>query len=210
MLCGRSHQALVALGHAHAALARLDVGLNAPLALVIGVGVGLFGLIIEPDRARAPGELWRSLLLPDVVRRRRLAACLGSIAVSAPLWATAVAHFAKKAMAAEGSNAASGLAMAMAALRHGARHADVGPRGSETRGPRARAGARRSRSAPRRFSRVRRWPRRSWRSASSTGTTSGEGGWLGIWGVLKRPELDLRAPFLLGVVARRLATSCPT
>src|SRR6185436_872095 len=35
----------------------------------------------------------------------------------------------------------------------------------------------------------------------SIGTTSGEGGWLGIWGVLKRPELDLRAPLLLALIA---------
>jgi arylsulfatase A-like enzyme len=32
------------------------------------------------------------------------------------------------------------------------------------------------------------------------GTTSGEGGWLGIWGVMKRPELDLRAASLLLLV----------
>ncbi len=32
------------------------------------------------------------------------------------------------------------------------------------------------------------------------GATSGEGGWLAIWGVMKRPELDLRAPMLVSLV----------
>ena len=34
-----------------------------------------------------------------------------------------------------------------------------------------------------------------------TGTTSGSGGTLAMFGVLKRPELDLRAPALLGLIA---------
>jgi arylsulfatase A-like enzyme len=33
-----------------------------------------------------------------------------------------------------------------------------------------------------------------------TGTVSGEGGLFGVYGVLKRPELDLRAPALLGMI----------
>ena len=198
MLCGPSHRRRRP-GHP-LPLVRLDVGLNAPLALVVGFGVGLFGSIIEPDRSRAPGDLWRSLRLPDVVRRRRLASCLASIAVSAPLWATAVAHFAKKSMATEGSNVASGLAMAIAAFvmalvtlslalavgdivarALGRAGLDVDPRHGLLAG--AALGA------------------AIVAIGVSTGTTSGEGGWLGIWGVLKRPELDLRAPFLLGAVA---------
>jgi len=121
------------------------------------------------------------------------------MAVGAPLWATAVAHFAKKAMAAEGSNAASGLAMAMAAfvmalvtLTLALAAADLVARVLER-------------------ARVDLDPRHGLLGGAAlaavivaigvgTGTTSGEGGWLGIWGVLKRPELDLRAPFLLGVV----------
>src|SRR5258708_15414147 len=97
-------------------LARFDVGVNAPIALAMGAAAALFGILIEPDRARSPTELLQALVLSDAARRRRLAASLVSLAVFAPLWATAVGHFAKKSMAAEGSNVASGLTMATAAL----------------------------------------------------------------------------------------------
>src|SRR5258708_5060739 len=62
-------------------LARLDVGLNAPVALALGACVGLFGWVVEPDRSRSPSELWRALLLPDLARRRRLAACIVPVVV---------------------------------------------------------------------------------------------------------------------------------
>ncbi len=181
-------------------LARLDVGLNVPFALVVGIGVALFGLVIEPHRSRSPSGLWRDLLLADLARRRRLAACLGPIAISLPIWATAVGHFAKKAMAAEGSNLTSGVSMALAALVLALVALTIA----------LAVGDLLDRLLDR--ARVELDPRKALLAGLavasaivvlgvSIGTTGAEGGWLGIWGVLKRPELDLRAPLLLGAIA---------
>jgi arylsulfatase A-like enzyme len=180
-------------------LARLDVGLNAPAALVIGVAVGVVGLVVEPDRLRSPVELWRALaLLGEPERRRRWSASLSCFSMAVPVWATAMAHFAKRSMAAAGSNLMSGLTMATAALvlAVAAMIAVLGVAELLTK----------------MLARVDLDPRRALvmglvvasailAVGVSMGNTSGEGGWLGIWGVLKRPELDLRAPGLLLCIA---------
>jgi arylsulfatase A-like enzyme len=175
-------------------LARIDVGLNAPAALVVGGAVGVVGLVVEPDRLRSPDELWRALALADPARSRRLSMSFLAFAVAAPLWATALAHFAKRSMAAPGSNLMSGLVIATSALLL-ALVAMIGVLGV-------------AELLTKLLARVDLDPRRALVSALVlasaiiavgviTGTTSGEGSWLGIWGVLKRPELDLRAPGLL-------------
>jgi arylsulfatase A-like enzyme len=181
-------------------LARLDVGLNAPLALVAGAGVGAIGLVVEPDRLRSPVELWRGLVLSDPDRRRRLSAALLALSIGASLWMTAVAQLAKRSMAAPGPSMMSGIAMATSALVL-ALVVMIGALGLGEVAARllARAG-------------VDPDPRTALVAGLviassivgigvSTGNTSGEGGWLGIWGVLKRPELDLRAPGLLLCIA---------
>jgi arylsulfatase A-like enzyme len=176
-------------------LARIDTGLVAPVALAFGAIVGAFGFFLEPDRARSPKELLQAL---DGSRtdRTRLAWLVGASPLGLALWATTVAHWAKSAMAAPGSNLASGLVLAALALGSFVATVALVAGAGELYVPLAR---RRRFAVP---------PSRALWSGLllavaivalgvGVGTTSGEGGWLGIWGVLKRPELDLRAPSLV-------------
>ncbi|HEX9295721.1 MAG TPA: sulfatase [Polyangiaceae bacterium] len=181
-------------------LARVDVGLIVPLALVLGAAVAGFAIAVEPDRARSPAELWRALDERDSARRPRLAASLAFFGVGLALWATWVAHAAKIAMASQGSHLATGFALAALAalgmlvlsltalaagelLVHPLRAArlDIDPR-------RAALGGLAVATA-------------IVAVGVKIGTTSGRGAWIGIWGVLKRPELDLRAASLLLAIA---------
>jgi hypothetical protein len=93
------------------ALARIDAGLVAPLSLCIGTFVGVFALALEPDRARSPRELWQRLDRGNREHRLRVAGVLGSLCVGLAFGATAIAHFARAAMAVPGSNLGSGLAL---------------------------------------------------------------------------------------------------
>ena len=113
----------------------------------VGFGVGLFGCSSSPI-----GPAHRATLAVAASLRCRPSShgwrsCLASIAVSAPLWATAVAHLAKKSMGTRGSNVASGLAIGHRCVRHGARHAVARARGGGIVALRARSSRSRCRSA---------------------------------------------------------------
>ncbi len=130
---------------------------------------------------------------------RRLVWLLAWTPLALAFWATTVAHWAKAAMGPPGSNLTSGLALAGLALGFAlivlmlvAGTGELYVR------------------LPRDF-----WPIPAPSRALvagvalailvvalgiGSGTTSGDGGWLGIWGVLKRPELDLRPPGLALIV----------
>jgi arylsulfatase A-like enzyme len=181
-------------------IARIDTGLVVPVALVLAALVGAAAYFVEPDRARSPRELWLALDRLDRGRRGAFTGFLASLWVGLVFWATTIAHWTKSIMAAPSSNLASGLTVAtlsiglllvIVALAFGTGEL---------------------------FARVVRAPRGALLPSHglvggfvvafllvglgvALGTTSGEGPWLGIWGVLKRPELDLRAPSLLGLVA---------
>jgi arylsulfatase A-like enzyme len=175
------------------ALARIDTGLVLPVALVLGALVGAGAFLLEPDRARSPKELWQALDRADDGERARLAWRLASAPVGLALWATTVAHWAKSAMATAASNMGSGLGLGVLALGLFAVVIAVALGAGELVAAVAA-----------------RWSLRPGHAllggvalglaiivvGIGAGTTSGEGGWLGIWGVLKRPELDLRAPCL--------------
>jgi arylsulfatase A-like enzyme len=174
------------------ALAHIDAGLVAPVALATGALVGAFAFLLEPDRARSPKELLAALDRAGE-RRARAAWLSASAPVGLALWATAVAHWAKAAMASPGSNLASGFAIAALALGLFAVVIAIALATAEIY---AAVERRAAWAAP---------PSRALLGGVAValvlvaigvglGTTSGEGGWLGIWGVLKRPELDLRAP----------------
>jgi hypothetical protein len=93
-------------------IARFEVGLFAPLSLLLGVAVATFAVLLEPDRARSPRELWQSLWRTDRARRTRLAAFLAFLPPFVVLWATAVAQWAKTAMSVPGSNLGAGFVIA--------------------------------------------------------------------------------------------------
>jgi choline-sulfatase len=180
-------------------LARIDTGLVAPVALALGAAVGAFAFLLEPDRARSPKELL--VALDGASRDRvRLAWALASAPLGLVLWATTVAHWAKSAMASPGSNLGIGLASAALALGFFVAVLALVLGTGELCAALARKA---SFALP---------PGRALLAGLvlalavvavgiGVGTTSGEGGWLGIWGVLKRPELDLRAPSLVLLTA---------
>jgi arylsulfatase A-like enzyme len=182
-------------------VARFDVGLFAPISLVIGVLVAGGAVVLEPDRPRSPRQLWQSLWHTDAVRRTKLAAFLAFLPPFVVLWATAIAHFAQSAMSAPSSNVGAGftiatltfglsfmtVAFALAAGELISRRLSADPTAAID-------------------------PRHALLGGlvialalvllgTRLGNTSGEGPWLGIWGVLRRPELDLRPVALLALIA---------
>jgi arylsulfatase A-like enzyme len=182
------------------AVARIDTGLVAPIALAVGAAVGLFDLLVQPDRALSPAELVRRLDATQPALRRRLAPAIVVFILALPLFATAIAHIARTTMGASGSNIRSGLvlggltliffvALAALALSAGEWFASRGRGAAEGLRPSHALVGGAAYLAVVIFVWVK------------IGSTSGQGGWLGIWGVFRRPELDLRAPSLLALVA---------
>jgi choline-sulfatase len=182
------------------AVARIDAGLVAPLSLCVGAAVAMFVFALEPEHAPSPRELWRGLNLGDRERRLRFAGFLGSLCVGVAFGATAIAQFAKAALALPGSNLGSGLAMSALTLGLFALVLVMALAAGDLLAASSRV----------RFIEV--LPSDALLAGMAValvvialgvkfGTTSGEGGWLGIWGVLRRPELDLRPPALVMVVA---------
>jgi choline-sulfatase len=177
------------------AVALADAGVVAPVALAVAVAVGAFFLVVEAGRTRSAGDLFSSIWPADRTRRGRMAAIYGCAPAGIVIWLGATANVAKRAMSAAGGGRASGLAMGLAALGLAlavgvvvmAVRAIVAEQAVRLPGAVAAGGAA--------LGVLLLW----WGIAS--GTTSGEPGSLGILGVLKRPELDLRAPALLASVA---------
>jgi len=182
-------------------LARFDVGLLAPIALLIGAVVAAGALVLEPDHPRSPGELWQSLWRTEPARRTKLAAFLAFLPPFVVLWATAIAHWAQSAMSAPGSNLAAGFTIATLAFGLSLMTVAFALAAGELI-------SRRLSSDPS----VALDPRHALLGGiviglslvvlgTRLGNTSGEGPWLGIWGVLRRPELDLRPVLLVAVMS---------
>ncbi|HLV20164.1 MAG TPA: sulfatase-like hydrolase/transferase [Polyangiaceae bacterium] len=191
--------ALLPLGLLEATWARADqplsllrlwlasVGLLAPLALAIGAATGVASLLLHPA---APPCLRRGLRwfrASDGSGAALLAASLSAI-----LFVILGAQGALHVLASGAGPAASGAALGLGALGLGLALTVL-----------AAAGARLLRPRLRRADPV--LPGAAGLLlivavlgfAIATGTTSGDGGPLSLFGVLKRPELDLRAPALL-------------
>jgi arylsulfatase A-like enzyme len=176
-------------------LFRFEVGLTAPVALAVAVATVAVHLALEPDRARSASELLRGMF-----PRSRLAVSLGVGAVGALLWATFVAHFARVILTVPGDSVMAGATVAAFAFALAMVIIFLALVVGELVGLTARGAG------------VEIDPYVSLplglsvalvllAAGVSMGTTSGEGGWLGIWGVLKRPELDLRPPAMTLAIA---------
>ena len=187
------------------ALFLADAGLLSPVALLVGFAVSIASVLIFPERAPSPSSLtdW----LRDMAKGRPadVAAFVPLMVLAAFVWTTLSAQLARALLVLEIASPLVGFAIATGslvigllsvlfalaltpALRRALAHAsDDGRKGFVD-------------------------PVRTGFAAFvfvtilfvvgvKSGTVSGEGGPLGIYGIFKRPELDLRAVALLALIA---------
>ncbi len=189
---------------AFAAVLVRELGLLFPVAVGIGGGVGVLALLLSPDHARSPLSALAALREGAVLDRLRAAAAVPLVVVSAFTWTVLTAHVGRLAMAAAkpaeaGLTAGAGSvgallvcgAVALAVLPLFRRLLALG-----------------SESIPQLLD-----PALTGTIALvfvaflfglgiALGDTSGaDGGVLGIFGVLKRSELDLRPVANAGIIA---------
>ena len=182
------------------ALLHFDFGVLVPVALAVAVAVALACIVLEPARSRSPWDLWQAAVPREPRRRPPVAAFLWALGPALAWWATSVAQYAREIMLSPLPVSAGGASMAVGALGYAVVALALVLAVAECVGAVASA---------------RRWalePRHGLVGGlilgfgvaalgALEGSTSGGGGWLGIWGVVKRPELDLRAPGMLLVIA---------
>ena len=172
-----------------------DLGLVAPIAIVVGLFVGAALVVLDPERGWSPRDAVIALNEP------RRAAIAGLASLSALVVVVTLAHVARRALAAPLGPRAVGAELALWAIASGviaavAVIALARPVASRiARAPLAFAAVCVALSAA-----VFAW-------GISSGTPGGEGGLLGILGVLKRQELDLRAPGLVLLIALGAAST---
>jgi choline-sulfatase len=190
------------------ALALVDVGLIVPLALGAGAAAGAALVLLRPQAPLTPAGLLAAIrgvggaaaadeAARADVRARRGAACLlappGALA-----WTITVAHVARRLLALGDPPRVVGASLALAAVVAAALVALLCTRLSA---PLARALRGRGAGDPLAAllgSSLLVAALVAW--GITSGTPAGEGGLLGILGVLRRQELDLRAPGLLLLV----------
>ncbi len=180
-----------------------DAGLIAPIALICGAIAVAFSVVIDPSVPPSPVGLAASLRIRAVGRPADIAAFVPLIVLGGFLWMTASAHLARALLVIEVGPALAGGAIAAGSLgvgllvalvvlaltrplRHALATASDGRRGFVD--PVA-TGLVAFGVAAALFA-----------FGVATGTISGEGGFFGIWGIFKRPELDLRAPAIAVVI----------
>ncbi|MEP7120191.1 MAG: sulfatase-like hydrolase/transferase [Byssovorax sp.] len=184
-----------------------DAGLIAPIALICGGFAVAFSLLIDPLVPPSPAGLAASLRLRGVGRPADIAAFVPLVALGAFFWMTAAAHLARSILAIEVGPTLAGAAIASGALGLGLL---VGLVVLALTRPLRLALATASDGRPGFVDPVSTGLVAVTVAAAffafgvATGTISGEGGFFGIWGIFKRPELDLRAPAIalaIGVAA---------
>ncbi len=175
-----------------------DLGLVAPVALVVGVAVAAASLYLHPAEPPSPGGFVRALSPRDKDKRAWLAGLLPLSAIAAVLWMIVTSRVALTLLMSTTSPRVSGAALGIAAVALALLFAMLALGGArllaelwrESPPSPIRTGGAGLALALALFG-----------YAVWTGTTSGNGGVLAIFGVLKRPELDLRAPGLLLLLA---------
>lgn len=187
------------------ALFLADAGLLSPVALLVGVAAGVGSVAIFPERAPSPASLMDWLRDTAKGRPADVAAFVPLMVFASFVWTTLSAQLARALLALEiaaplvGFAIATGsvvigllsvlLALAITpALRRALAHASDDGRKGFVDPVRTGIGALVVVAV-------------LFAIGVKTGSVSGEGGPLGIYGIFKRPELDLRAPGLLVLVA---------
>src|SRR4051812_23737033 len=94
----------------------LEIALMAPVVWVVGLAVGGFIRLIEPDRAHTPRGILRALSPRDPVRAARLAAVALVAPLGVVLWATALAQWSRVCLASAVSPRAAGIVVALGAI----------------------------------------------------------------------------------------------
>jgi arylsulfatase A-like enzyme len=195
-----------------------DLGLLAPVAIAVGLVVGVASLVISPSAPPSLARFVAAIRVRAIGNRAAAAAFVPLLVLGAFAWTTLSAHLARTVLATDVRPALSGVAVASAtvalgllvglgvlaltpALRHTLATA------SEARpalvDPVFTGGAALAVVAA------------LFAFGVATGTVSGDGGLLGIYGIFKRPELDLRAPAMLlalavgGFLAPALSSRAP-
>jgi len=184
-----------------------DVGLLAPFVLFFAVACTAFGWIVSPREPPSPATLIAALRLRAVGRPADIAAFSPLVVLGGFFWTTFAAYAARALLGLEVDPRVAGIAIAAAALGIGLL---VSLAVLALTPPLRRVLATASEH------------RHTWvdpvvtggvacvlvalliLAGAVSGSVSGDGGFLGIYGILKRPELDLRGPaalFLLALVA---------
>ncbi len=184
-----------------------EIGLIAPLVLFVGAAAALFGWVLRPREPASPGTFLAALRLRAVGRPADVAAFAPLVVLGAFSWTTFAAYATRSLLALEVGPRVAGIAIAASALGIGllvalAVLALTPPlrRTLATVGEDRRALLDPAVTALAACAVVAILVA----TGAATGTVSGDGGFLGIYGILKRPELDLRAPgalLALGLVA---------
>lgn len=178
-------------------------GVLAPLAASVGFSVWALGVFLEPNQPSRVGDLLARLRHQPMWSRAHSAAALPLAIVAAAAWCTALAHGARHLLA-SGSPKQVGASLALLAV---VLVFVFGMVGLSLLAPLRRLLATFA-------TRNERWIDPAWTGLFAAlfvacalvwgmvhGTTGGEGGALEIFGVLRRPELDLRPLVNLGVIA---------
>ncbi|XXX75509.1 sulfatase-like hydrolase/transferase [Sorangium sp. So ce134] len=181
-----------------------DIGVFAPVALAVGLLGGLAAVVADPSRPPSPATLVASLRVRAIGRPADIAAFVPLAVLAAFLWMTLCAHLARALLGLDAAPLLVGTAVAAGSLGLGliaglavlaltpplrrmlANASDGRPACVD---PAVTGGVALGIAAA------------LFAIGVATGGVSGEGGFLGIYGIFKRPELDLRAPALLLVVA---------
>lgn len=181
-----------------------DAGLIAPIGLGIGLAAGVAGLILDPAFPPSPQRLAVTLRARAVGRPADIAAFVPLAVLGAFFWMTLSAHLARALLALSVSPGLTGVAIATGAvgiglfagltvlaltppLRHALATASEGRPAFVD--PAVTGGAALGVAAL------------LFAFGVATGGISGEGGLFGIYGIFKRPELDLRASALALTIA---------
>jgi choline-sulfatase len=178
-------------------------GLIAPIAIAVGLAAGLAGLVADPQAPPSPARFAAALRV-RAVGRPATAAFVPLAILGAFFWTTLSAHLTRALLAAEVRPTAAGVAVAAGSvalglyaalavlaltplLRHRIATASEGRPAFVD--PVFTGGAALVVAGA------------LFAFGVATGTVSGDGGFFAIWGIFKRPELDLRASGMLLAIA---------
>lgn len=184
-------------------IALTDLGVIAPAALVVALVGAALGIVAHPAQPPSALSLAQWLAPRSAQDRLRRAVLVPLAILGAGLWVALSANIARLVMSRGAAAASSGAAVAAGSIACG-----IGVfvlvlvgggvvAGATGRGADLPAVVKPQWTIPASMAGV--VALLAW--GIHAGTTGGDGGWLGIFGVLKRAELDLKAPGLLLLVS---------